>query len=387
MKRILATFAALTMVTGIAFGATNSVPYTEDFESYTNNEALPVDGSTGWHASESGDLVVKTNDYSGDYVGGYYPMPDATHSKVLELVANATNNIESSTTTVWIDTVVNPTEWEGDAPTVPADAQMAFYLNTNRHVVLRHSTGGWSGSNVWTEIPEITIASGKWARVTIAMDYSFPDFVNRYFQIHINGIEVTNATAWATNDLNQGQPGSWFALADSSRSNMVAIGLNGTGYFDDLVVTNARPGNLLVPAENSYTVTASVVTGDGTIAPSGAVVVTENDDQQFAMTPGAGSAVDVLTVNGGVVTPSETYTFTNVQSNQTITVSFATNVYGVPVTWIEAAGISSNHKARLLLDEDGDGITTSNEWISSTDPLDSNSYLRVSDSASGSFEL
>jgi len=387
MKRMLTTCVVLAMGAGMAMGATNTVPYSESFESYTNGHELA--GTGGWYAVESDALVVETNEYSSDFNYGYYPLSNATHTKVLHLQSDATNLVESSTGPVWVDTVLSPTLWDQETqPEVPSDAQMAYYVNTNRHPVIRHGLGGFVDSNVWTEIPEVTIVSGSWARITINMDYTF-DGIHSYFQMYIDGQLITNALGWATNNFSSSNPGSWFALANSANTYISALGLNGTGLFDDLVVTNGAPylPPPPAPSTNTYTITASVVSGNGTIAPSGAVEVVEGNSETFTMTPDSGWAIDDVRIDTVSTGTPGSYTFTDVQTNHALDVDFATNVYGIPVSWLENAGITNDHKNGALLDQDGDGITTSNEWRSSTDPLDSNSLFKVSDAVAGSFEI
>ena len=400
MKKIVVS-CAMVLIAGIALGSTNPVPYAEDFEGYTNGQVIAVDGTDGWYADDGDALMAVDTNYSGDF---YLPLPDSDHTRVLELKSNATNLVESSTSTpevVWVDTVLKPTVYDTSdtGPAIPADAQVALYVNTNNHVMLWHRMMVLSPgdrTNRWTEITDATIESGAWARVSMRMDYTHNLLGGgRYFELYVDGVAVTSdvAVVGVDEDTPQTIPasltygGTWFGQADYSKTHISSLGLNGTGFFDDLVVTNAKPANLTEYVPNSYTVTATVVTGDGTIAPSGAVVVVQGNDQAFTMSPAAGSAIDSVSVNGGDAGSVSYYEFTDVQSNQTIMVTFAGTVYGIPVSWAEAAGITNDHKAAMLLDQDGDGFSTSNEWRASTDPLNSNSFFQVSDAASGSFTL
>ena len=71
----------------------------------------------------------------------------------------------------------------------------------------------------------------------------------------------------------------------------------------------------------TYTITASAGS-NGTITPSGAVVVNQGANQTFTMNPNSGYQVLQVTVdsvNQGAIT---SYTFTNVQANHTISVTF-----------------------------------------------------------------
>lgn len=63
-------------------------------------------------------------------------------------------------------------------------------------------------------------------------------------------------------------------------------------------------------------------TGNGTITPSGTVVVKEGSSKTFTFTPHTGYKVDSVKVDGAKVAPTESYTFSNVRSSHTIQVWF-----------------------------------------------------------------
>ena len=89
---------------------------------------------------------------------------------------------------------------------------------------------------------------------------------------------------------------------------------------------------------SSYTMTASVDGGHGTVAPA-SVVVDEGESQTFTATPNSGYTVKTWKVNGSVVQEGGTsYTLTDVQADTTILVSFCRSVTIAP--WLP-----------LLLDE------------------------------------
>ncbi len=75
-----------------------------------------------------------------------------------------------------------------------------------------------------------------------------------------------------------------------------------------------------IPVE-TFTITASAGT-NGTISPTGAVIVDKNTDKTFTITPSTGYVVNAITVNGVVAASGNSYTFTNITANQTIAVTF-----------------------------------------------------------------
>jgi hypothetical protein len=70
-----------------------------------------------------------------------------------------------------------------------------------------------------------------------------------------------------------------------------------------------------------FTITASATAG-GTIEPSGQVQVTAGSSQAFKIAPSPGYRIGDVMVNGKSVGPVSTYTFQNVQSNQSISARF-----------------------------------------------------------------
>ncbi|WP_026231874.1 malectin domain-containing carbohydrate-binding protein, partial [Neolewinella persica] len=73
---------------------------------------------------------------------------------------------------------------------------------------------------------------------------------------------------------------------------------------------------------NAYTLDASAGT-NGTIAPSGQLVLEEGADQTYTFTPDGGYEIEEVLVDGSPVTlTNDEYTFTNVMADATISVSF-----------------------------------------------------------------
>jgi outer membrane protein assembly factor BamB len=120
--------------------------------------------------------------------------------------------------------------------------------------------------------------------------------------------EVMSATGTFYFDLNGLNPGTTYYFRAQ------AVG-DGTAYGSELNFTTSV---------TSLTITASAGT-NGTISPSGVVIVTYGASQTFTMKPNTGYYIATLTVDGSPVTPAPRYTFTNVTTNHTISVTFAAN--------------------------------------------------------------
>ena len=110
----------------------------------------------------------------------------------------------------------------------------------------------------------------------------------------------------------------------SGTTNPATITFNGD--YDKSVTANF--------AINTFTITASAGTG-GSISPSGSVSVFPGDNQKFTVTINPGYSLNQVLVDGSPVTLAvdNSYTFTNVTTNHTITASFTQiNFYTLTVT-------------------------------------------------------
>jgi uncharacterized repeat protein (TIGR02543 family) len=106
---------------------------------------------------------------------------------------------------------------------------------------------------------------------------------------------------------------------------------SGTSPFT--YTTNAITGNCTVAASfsiNTFTITATAG-ANGSINPSGAVVVNYNANQAFTISPNTGYHVADVLVDGASVGAVTSYTFTKVKDAHTIDASFLINSYTLTV--------------------------------------------------------
>ena len=108
---------------------------------------------------------------------------------------------------------------------------------------------------------------------------------------------------------------SFLNVANSLDANHVVV--RPDHLFELLREANGLPINPI----NHYSITASA-SAHGTISRSGTVVVDQNGNQTFTFTPAPGYAVQAVSVDG-VAGAGASYTFTNVTSDHTLSVSFA----------------------------------------------------------------
>ena len=93
------------------------------------------------------------------------------------------------------------------------------------------------------------------------------------------------------------------------------------------VISNVITNHTVVVtfATDNFTITASAGSG-GSISPSGAVTVNYGNDQVFTITPNTSYYVANVLVDGSSVGALTSLTFTNVTTNHTVVVTFASAV-------------------------------------------------------------
>lgn len=208
--------------------------------------------------------------------------------------------------------------------------------------------------------------------------------------------DVTSGTALLTvhfTDQSKGSPTSWAwdfdnnGIVDSTEQNPAHTYAAGT-YTVKLTVANAANSddetktNYITVAIPTYTITASAG-ANGTIDPSGSVVVNEGSNQSFTISPAIGYHVADVLVDGASVGAVTGYEFTNVTANHTIVASFTIDTFtitasagangsidpigGVPVNYGDnrTFAISANtecHIVDVLVDGASVGAVTSYEF-------------------------
>ena len=134
---------------------------------------------------------------------------------------------------------------------------------------------------------------------------------------------VAEQNALADPSLNLGKKtgaSAWNYLAgatgtDAGGKHYTRTGLNSFSQFT--LGSNA--------ATADYIITASVISGNGSITPSGAVGVTPLNNQGFTIAPAACYIIDSVFVDGAHVGAVSSYDFSNVAANHTIGVKFKFN--------------------------------------------------------------
>ncbi len=142
---------------------------------------------------------------------------------------------------------------------------------------------------------------------------------------------------YATIKYNSAGDSLWVARYDGPESGpdyAYALAVDGTGnvYVTGQSLTSATTYDYLtIKYFQSYTITATAG-ADGSIDPSGAVVVNQGDDTTFTITPNTGCHRLSILVDGEPVTVAPTYTFENVTADHTIHATFGIDSFTITAT-------------------------------------------------------
>ncbi len=112
------------------------------------------------------------------------------------------------------------------------------------------------------------------------------------------------------------RPTSFMNVANSLSSDYVVV--RPDHIFQLIREAKGLPLNPL----NSYSLSV-VITGNGTVSPSGPVTLPQNANQTFTFTPSAGYNVSAVAVDGVTVPVAASYAFVNVTAKHTLSVTFA----------------------------------------------------------------
>jgi hypothetical protein len=116
-------------------------------------------------------------------------------------------------------------------------------------------------------------------------------------------------------------------------------------------------------AVQTYTVAASVSSGNGTISPSGSLMINSGSSQSFSAAPASGYTVDVWKLDGTTVQTGGTfYALSNITSAHTVTVQFkaqAVQTYTVTASVSSGNGIISPSGIITITSGSGQQFTAS----------------------------
>lgn len=245
-------------------------------------------------------------------------------------------------------------------PSVDGTVKLAI-ATTNGYLVVTKDNG--SGSNVWANTAT-AIDTSLWYRVTVKLEF-------------VNPIVQANLKIDGTDVLVEGN--SIFTVTDNGGvQTLTAIGFQGTGYIDEVVVTTENPFGSAPVVEIALSFTTGelsvLVSGTGTnaapVVPSGTILdVVAANFYQIAGKSGVTNEWTSLALTNGTITVSadangSTATFTAQPWTSTDPVGGTTSFANAPATnvaaWAIAKGVTelnnSIYNQYLLNIDDGTSV-------------------------------
>jgi hypothetical protein len=277
------------------------------------NRAFTITPGGGYHV----DSVFVDGGYVGAVTNYTFTNVTAPHTISAKFVINQY--------TITASSGANGSISPSGAVVVTHGASQAFTIvpGAGYHVDSVFVDGGYAG----------TVTNYTFTNVTAPHTISVKFAINQY---------IITATAGANGSISP----SGAVVVNSGASQAFTI-TPGTGYHVDSVfvdggyvgaLTNYTFSNVTAPhtinakfAVNQYTINASAG-AQGTISPSGAVIVAHGTSPVFTITPAAGYHVDSVLVDGVYAGTVTSYTFVNVAASHTINAKFAINQYAITVT-------------------------------------------------------
>jgi hypothetical protein len=192
---------------------------------------------------------------------------------------------------------------------------------------------------------------GEWMHVAATWD-------GNTIRMYINGEEENSMTATSPIGTNSSNLGIGATAAGDESFN---------GQLDEVYIFRRALNiteiqTLATRSAIQHFITASAG-ANGNINPAGTIWISEGGNQSFSITPNSSYHIADVLVDGISVGPVESYIFSNIISNHTISVIFAANVTGNVARWTMDEGSGA-----VLFDSSGHGnsavIIGSPTWVS-----------------------
>ncbi|MGC9342375.1 MAG: SGNH/GDSL hydrolase family protein [Bacteroidales bacterium] len=175
----------------------------------------------------------------------------------------------------------------------------------------------------------------------VVSDYTFSN-VTADHTITVNFTAITHTittsvtgngsiTPLGSVEVNEGD-NQLFSIVPNANHQISEVKVNGssvgsvTEYEFVNVTSDQTIEAIFEPITHSITATSGA---NGTIDPDGSVTVNQGDDQAFSFTPDEGYQVDDVLVDGNPEGAMSNYTFSNVNANHSISVSFKIKTYQI----------------------------------------------------------
>jgi hypothetical protein len=391
MKRCLIVSLLLSVSALVGqVSAQSPIPYTNTFESLYGASIITNPAAGSWDGKV--EYAYVTN---GTPTNVNFLLSNA-HTNIMvfdsTILSNSVSDTGSGTHMVYADTLIRP-EFSVDGLSTSGEigsSQMGIAFDTNGYICVYHGCAAGFGdltNTQWSVFTNASVISGQWARVSVTLSYDWDGNGRAVFKIKLNGIELSNEYGYSSEDLvNATQPGPWFRAATDGVLVLRNVALAGSGAIDDLLVSDTAPP--------SYPRIFVQTTGSGSVTPSGIVYMQAVDAATnftiqappYWVIAAASTGDYPITLSGTLSNAlqqnSYAFTWSNIVADGSLVVDFgmlrASN--GIPYEWLVYYGLNTNVMSlNALANENSDNDPMSNlqEWITRTDPSDSNSFMRI----------
>lgn len=295
-------------------------------------------------------VTAKINSWTGTNVQGGSDTAGTTVTIDNASPANATNVSGSAGNAEVVLSWTNPTDSDFQSTVVLRRASSAIVDTPTEGTT--YAVGNTIGTALVTCVVANPTATCTDSSLTNDTAYHYKVFTRDTYANYATGVVPTGSpftpslstfTITATAGTN-GSISPSGAVSVAQGSNQTFTITPNTGYnIDTLVVdgvsiatstsytfTNVQANHTMettfvaIPTPpGSFSIAATASSG-GTINPSGLITVTQGDSQTFTITPDTGNNIATLVVDSVSIATSTSYTFTNVQANHTIEVTFTT---------------------------------------------------------------
>lgn len=218
----------MALSAGGAFGMTNQIPFSDDFESYANRTPL-INGVNGWFASTN-TVLVQTN--------VVYTNAGGTKAAQIPPSAFLTNRFtQVSGSNIWITMQIRPNLDDAGRLAdidINTNSTAIFYVNTNKHCVVYNGTNGWTELAVMQDgSAAAPVNSNSWSRIDLGLDYG-----TRTWSLFANYQLIRTNLQFASNS------------ASFSGFEVHGPGSEQTNYLDSVSVSYSFPSNLTSRTNN-----------------------------------------------------------------------------------------------------------------------------------------
>jgi hypothetical protein len=377
--------------------ATNDIPYSISFEGIEEGTSLiDTNLSYGWYGEDGSVAAITNLSYAAKRQPPKvtYPMNDESHTSVLYFSSGAISNMfsQAELTNVYVDMMIQPVRMEAPATTeAVSNSQLTVYVDTNGFMTVWHgvNTSGYYQVDFkdWTVFDNLApIGTDKWVRLTITMDYLSDLNTMRYFKMQVNGQDLSSSRGFQAPDSSFVSPGPWFLCANQNNAFISELSLSGSGWADDIVVTNGPVDIAYLPVTLSAT-----VHGQGSITPSGDVELPYDGTTNFLVQVANDYFYisklytnSVSGVSNAVAGAQDTnvfdFTWANVTADGAVDAyvePYRTAGHQTPLWWLASYGYTNDFETAETTDDDGDTLDAWEEYLAGTDPTNSTSALKI----------